>query len=163
MPKKIDLIIEQQIIKHYLFDKTISMRKLSSIYGIGINPIRRIIYGANIEVRNRKPKKLDISLKPKIVQAYLDDPNISVNKLIKKFNLNRSTVFGILKQYKIKCRPKTSRKYNLNQNYFDNIDCEEKAYFLGFIFADGCNYRKNTGFTRVFRWEWPHWIFYYQW
>ena len=27
--------------------------------------------------------------------------------------------------------------YTLNENYFDNIDCEEKAYWLGFLFADG--------------------------
>ena len=28
-------------------------------------------------------------------------------------------------------------KRNINQNYFDNIDCENKAYFLGFLYADG--------------------------
>ena len=27
--------------------------------------------------------------------------------------------------------------YDLNENYFENIDTEQKAYFLGFIFADG--------------------------
>jgi hypothetical protein len=30
------------------------------------------------------------------------------------------------------------RKYNFNENYFENIDTEEKAYWLGFFFADGC-------------------------
>jgi len=30
------------------------------------------------------------------------------------------------------------RKYFLNDNYFENIDNEEKAYWLGFISADGC-------------------------
>lgn len=29
------------------------------------------------------------------------------------------------------------RKYILNENFFENIDSEEKAYFLGFLFADG--------------------------
>lgn len=27
---------------------------------------------------------------------------------------------------------------NYNENYFEKIDTEDKAYFLGFIFADGC-------------------------
>lgn len=27
--------------------------------------------------------------------------------------------------------------YSLNEHYFDNIDCDEKAYWLGFLFADG--------------------------
>ena len=30
------------------------------------------------------------------------------------------------------------RKYNFNQDYFENIDTDEKAYWLGFFFADGC-------------------------
>ena len=34
------------------------------------------------------------------------------------------------------------RKYTLNQRYFSSIDTEEKAYWLGFISADGCI--KNT-------------------
>lgn len=34
-----------------------------------------------------------------------------------------------------------SRKYNLNENYFENIDTKDKAYFLGLLYADGCNTR----------------------
>lgn len=28
-------------------------------------------------------------------------------------------------------------RYYLNHNYFEDIDCEEKAYFIGFLMADG--------------------------
>jgi hypothetical protein len=31
------------------------------------------------------------------------------------------------------------RKYHLDHTFFDNIDSQEKAYFLGLLFADGCN------------------------
>ena len=31
----------------------------------------------------------------------------------------------------------TMRKYEVNQNYFENIDTHDKAYWLGFLFADG--------------------------
>lgn len=36
-------------------------------------------------------------------------------------------------------------KYSLNQNYFERIDNEWKAYWLGFLYADGCvqHYTKN--------------------
>ena len=33
---------------------------------------------------------------------------------------------------------KRPRVYPLNENFFENIDTEEKAYFLGLIAADGC-------------------------
>ena len=31
----------------------------------------------------------------------------------------------------------TRRKYQVNEFFFDEIDSEEKAYWLGFIYADG--------------------------
>ena len=40
------------------------------------------------------------------------------------------------------------RKYTLNINYFDNINSEEKAYFLGFLYADGHN-QKTKGTVRL--------------
>lgn len=33
------------------------------------------------------------------------------------------------------------RKYSFNEHYFDIIDCQEKAYWLGFFAADGYNHR----------------------
>jgi len=37
----------------------------------------------------------------------------------------------------------TRRKFPINESFFENIDSEEKAYILGFLYADGCNYEKN--------------------
>lgn len=34
-----------------------------------------------------------------------------------------------------------SRRYSLNEDFFESIDSEEKAYVLGFILADGCVYK----------------------
>ena len=40
----------------------------------------------------------------------------------------------------------SNRKHDFNQEFFDIIDTEEKAYILGFIYADGCNNRHpSTG------------------
>jgi len=34
-------------------------------------------------------------------------------------------------------KPHFNRKYSLNECYFENIDSEDKAYFLGLLYADG--------------------------
>ena len=44
-------------------------------------------------------------------------------------------------------RPKINnnrRKYPINEDFFDLIDTQEKAYILGFLYADGCNYQHQT-------------------
>ena len=35
------------------------------------------------------------------------------------------------------------RKYDVNDNYFDIIDSQEKAYIFGLFYADACNYEYN--------------------
>lgn len=37
------------------------------------------------------------------------------------------------------------KQYSVNENFFECIDTEEKAYVLGFLYADGCNYVSKTG------------------
>lgn len=32
------------------------------------------------------------------------------------------------------------KKYTVNENYFENLNSPEKAYVLGFLYADGCNH-----------------------
>lgn len=35
------------------------------------------------------------------------------------------------------------KKYYFNENYFESINTYEKAYVLGFIYADGYNREEN--------------------
>jgi len=69
-------------------------------------------------------------------------------QLARNYGVWPNTINGLLRRRKIPIYNDSSelkRKYTLNQNYFDIIDTEEKAYFLGFLFADGCNHEsKNT-------------------
>jgi hypothetical protein len=56
------------------------------------------------------------------------------------YSISQTTVFKILKDNNIK---RKRNRLNLSRlaidfNYFDNIDCGTKAYWLGFISADGC-------------------------
>jgi len=36
------------------------------------------------------------------------------------------------------------RRYNLNEHYFEKIDSEDKAYWLGFIYADGYIHKRTN-------------------
>ena len=64
--------------------------------------------------------------------------NTSIYKLQSKYNINRHTISKWLKQDGIKLRKDPCKKYQHNETYFDIIDTEDKAYWLGFLMADGC-------------------------
>ncbi len=62
------------------------------------------------------------------------------------FPVTKDAIRGLLlrRGYKAKSHSELNRKYSLNEEFFDEIDTEEKAYMLGFIYADGCNYPEST-------------------
>ena len=55
--------------------------------------------------------------------------------LSKEFDINPDTLSALAKENNI--HKDNRRKYVLNENYFENIDTKEKAYWLGFLAADG--------------------------
>lgn len=75
----------------------------------------------------------------------------SSTQLAKEMNLTPSAINGVW--YRNGLKNKVNRKYLLiNENYFENIDSQDKAYFLGFIGADGCLYEtKYMGKQNILR------------
>lgn len=77
-----------------------------------------------------------------IVESYLS--GISTPTLGKEFNIGSNSISQILKKRGIAIRDYYScyKKYDKVDNFFEKIDTEEKAYWLGFITADG-SLKKN--------------------
>ena len=78
--------------------------------------------------------KLPIS---KIISEY--NSGLSSLELAKKYNVSKKVILDRLRKAHIDRRSisASKRKYSLNEDYFENIDTEEKAYWLGFLLADG--------------------------
>ena len=60
----------------------------------------------------------------------------SISSLADKYGINRKTIIKYLKERNIEIT-NTHNKTPFNENFFDIIDTEEKAYWLGFLYADG--------------------------
>lgn len=79
-----------------------------------------------------------------IEKMYLED-NLTPSQIGERFNSKRYQINYILKKHGIqKSISEAKRKYTLNENYFDEIDTPNKAYILGFLYADGYNNRINN-------------------
>ena len=68
--------------------------------------------------------------------------NFSQKSIAEKYNVSRSVIKRVLNSFEIDLRKKTC-KYYANYDIFENIDSAEKAYWLGFLAADGCNYQRE--------------------
>lgn len=90
-------------------------------------------------------KKTQINIEKSIINDYVS--GLTNSEISKKYLLHRTTVQRILLRENVLLRKQTetSRKHHiLNENFFEDIDSEEKSYILGLLYADG--YINSNGF-----------------
>lgn len=129
----------QRIIE--LYTAGLSIRKVSSEIGVSATQVRRLLQQNNIESRTRRT---NIALENSIIERYKSGE--SSEKIGADVNLCGSTICRILKRYNIPIRPseENKRAYKIREDFFDIIDTQEKAYLLGFLYADGNVHRQNN-------------------
>ncbi len=83
-------------------------------------------------------KKITKETEQLVIQTYKKKP-ITYEECAKLCGLSYPSIYKILKRNNIKPYSKTQLySPNFNENYFSEIDTEDKAYFLGLIMTDGC-------------------------
>ena len=73
-----------------------------------------------------------------IVNMYVEQ-QISSVKIGEKYGCSHKVILRLLEAQNIDHSWKPKRKYTINETYFDTIDTPNKAYILGFLYADGSN------------------------
>lgn len=84
----------------------------------------------------------------KIIKMYVED-KISAYQIANLLDISVSSIYHCLAKNNIPRRSNSqnSKKYFCNESFFEKIDSEEKAYWLGFIYADGYITGPNLGIT----------------
>lgn len=73
-----------------------------------------------------------------IKREYIN--GISSTKIGKALNVSHKVILKALRRMNVDInQSRSSRKYNVESDYFDIIDTQNKAYILGLLFADGNN------------------------
>lgn len=91
-------------------------------------------------------KKIQFSQEQINVIIDLYNNNYTQKQIGEHFNVDRSVIKRVLLENNIKLR-NTTHKHKCNYSIFKEIDNPEKAYWLGFLAADGCNYNRENNAT----------------
>lgn len=85
--------------------------------------------------KNSWSRGYSYELKKLILEFSIENEKFSIRRIAKIFGVNKDLPTKIIKQYGNR-KPKKLISYN--RDYFKKIDTEQKAYWLGFAYADGC-------------------------
>ena len=123
---------QKEEIKDLYLNKQISVTKISKLYNISPNTLSKNLKEWGCEVINRQ--NTTNCTDEDIINDY--KAGLSTIQIGEKYKTNRHRVSKVLNLYGIKViNHQNISKFD--ESIFDVIDTEEKAYWLGFIFADG--------------------------
>src|SRR6266699_1986534 len=137
---------EQQItsIIDLYVNQNITPTKIGEMFGIRDNSVTRIIKKHGLK---RKTAIVSEDQIDQMVAEYMN--GISSEVIAEKMGLNGSTIRRKLENRGVAIRPATQnkRRYKINESFFNTIDTEAKAYFLGFMLADGNMSKTGNGIS----------------
>ncbi len=122
-----------------LYENGKSLNEVNKITKVSLHTLRKEI--KRLKISKKKIIKYDHILE-KSIDLYLSGLSTIKVKNITGIGLGKLTK-NLKKRGLIRSNKINSRKYHVNYDFFKNIDNEHKAYWLGFIYADGYISRIN--------------------
>jgi hypothetical protein len=128
-PIDVDLVIKT-------YEETRSMEKTASILGLDYGLINRTLHKNNVQIDPVGGKrKLGDRLEARVCKLYRN--GATMRELGHLYEVDDTTILGILRRNGEVTRPTKENQYHIIEDFFDDINTEEKAYFLGMLYADG--------------------------
>jgi len=117
--------------------------KIAKQFDVTLGTLYNIIKRREIPLRENNVSPL-VGMDKEITDLY--NLGESAKKIADRLSSNTSTIGKILNRNNTTMRDVSHSKqiYKINEFYFDTIDTEDRAYFLGFLYADGTNSSSKT-------------------
>lgn len=133
---------DNKIIEMYTANESID--SICEEFGLEEKEVRKILKDNNID---RKYNFFSDELYQRIIYLYLK--GFTQKEICGTLLIGGNVIRTTLKKNNIPMRSSSecNQRYKRNAHYFDNIDNPNKAYILGMIYADGCNYTNHNSLT----------------
>lgn len=148
-------ISDEEIVRIYLETKSLRQTAMAAQGITGTSTVARKLRSLGVEIKNYKLKPIQAS-DEELIRMYNSGMTLmeiankvsgskgamTVRQRLQKLGIDTSYNTNISK-YKEKMSH-AFHHYNLDEHVFDVIDSEEKAYWLGFLMADGYNHANKS-------------------
>lgn len=141
-----------------LYKKNYRVMEIANVLEISKGTVTRTLKKYNLYDERKNISRLNsdkITRNIEIIKLYFED-KISMREIAKIKNIGHTTVNNIIKNFlekeiiqypkeinNLKNQNIRYRKHIFDENFFELINTEKKAYWLGFIYADGCLYNNS--------------------
>lgn len=138
---------DKKIVNSYLANSQITFDEIGDSFEVSRRVVGNVLRKNNIPTHKRCPVLYELSENygNNILELYNDGENCP--SIANRLGLSKWMILRYLKSKGVEIRNSPSelqRKYTINQDFFEIIDSDIKAYILGFWYADGCNLLKTT-------------------
>ena len=130
-----------------MYESGISVKEICSLLPCSRQTIYNVLNKYNVSLdysHGKRNNGVSIEQVYEMYELYLQGKN--TREIGEIYNLSKSHISRLFHEqsFILRDQRQTSRKYQLDENFFDSIDTEEKAYFLGLLWADGTNVCKRN-------------------
>ena len=141
MGKKIEFTkYEIDMIKS-LYQSGINQKNIGRVFGVSESKIGRVLKTEGVQAKSSKDycSILNHEDEINVIEQYTGGKNMK--EIARMYNCSSSVIDDVLRRNGIKKKSfsEAFRKYNIDDYYFDEINNQDKAYMLGFFYADAYN------------------------
>ena len=131
------MINTQEIIKKYQEGNSISALEREYYPLLNHRNIKKILMDNNIQIRGgRKKKELTVEQFEYLKKKYCEE-SVDLKVLAKENGWDKETLRNLVQEKGLVKKTNNRVNKRLIEDYFEKIDSEEKAYFLGLLLTDG--------------------------
>lgn len=135
--KQLPLETEIAIVEDYNND--MSIKQIIEKYDTNQRLVYRALENQNVP---RKAKRFSEKQYHDAVTDYVK--GMPMDELVKKHGISFVSICKYMRQNGIDYYSGHGRKHHFNQDYFQNLDSQEKVYWFGYLYADGSINKSNT-------------------
>lgn len=133
----------KKAIKEYTENKGISTSALAKKYNVDVSCLRRYFKRNGIEIKRNVHFEVEDPRYIKGLKMYIDD-KIPMYKVAEQLKISVKSFSAYIKKKNVDMRFTYKRpNVTFNHDFFKNINTETRAYWLGFIMADGNVYKNR--------------------